>query len=504
MPFERAAGVLLHPTSLPGPWGIGDIGPAAHRYLDWLARAEVRWWQVLPLNPTGGGSSPYSATSAFAGNVGLVSPDALRDDGLLADDDLADAPRFAPGTTDYGRAYPFKEEILDRSWQRFAAAPSAALAAEFERFRDDHAAWLSDYTAFASLKRHHRQAPWWRWPRPLALADAAALESWRRDHADELASLAWRQFLFFRQWDRLRARAGELGIRILGDMPIFVARDSCDVWAHRDLFRLDPDGSPTVVAGVPPDYFSADGQLWGNPLYAWDRMADRGYAWWTHRIAASIRLVDALRLDHFRGFAAAWEVPSGETTAKNGRWSPGPGRALFDAVRAALGDVPLVAEDLGLITEDVTALRDELGLPGMAVLQFAFQPHPRSLFLPYFHQRNLVVYTGTHDNNTTAGWYRDEAPEEVRDFVRRYCASDGKNVHWDLIRLALGSVADLAVVPHQDVLGLGAEHRMNTPGVAHGNWRFRLTDDMLADGPADGLAELVRTFGRTPDTAKPG
>ncbi len=496
MAFARACGVLLHPTCLPGRFGIGDLGPVAHRYLEWLVRAGARWWQVLPLNPPGPGAAPYAATSTFAGNAALASPELMREDGLLQDADLSDAPEFSPFKVEFERVAPFKRRLLERAFERFSARPPAAVGDRLAAFATGNAAWLRDWALFAALKDAHRGASWWQWPEELALRRPGALEAWAAAHERALAFERFCQFVFFDQWRRLRERADALGIGILGDLPIYVAGDSADVWANRGLFRLDGRGRPVAVAGVPPDYFSATGQLWGNPLYDWVALERTGYAWWVARMRAALALVDTVRIDHFRGFAGFWEVPAGAKTAAGGRWVPGPGVKLFEALRAALGDLPLVAEDLGVITDDVTALRDELALPGMAVLQFAFAPSPRSQFVPYLHRRNLVVYTGTHDNNTTVGWFLGDASPAEKEYVCRYVGTDGREIHWDMIRLALASVADLAVVPHQDIAGLGADCRMNTPSKAEGNWRFRLTDWMLGDALRDRFAGLAWLYGR--------
>ncbi|MBP7148820.1 MAG: 4-alpha-glucanotransferase [Acidobacteria bacterium] len=495
MRFERACGVLLHPTSLPGPYGIGDLGPEAHRYLEWLAGAGVRWWQVLSLNAPGGGNSPYAARSAFAGNPLLVSPEFLCEDDLLAPSDLAALPRLRPAPVDFQHAIPLKRQVLRQAFARFRRAPGA-LAAAFEAFRAESEHWLPDFAVYEALKEQHGDAAWTDWPEEYGQRREPALGHWRAKNRDDIEFQEFCQFLFDRQWQRLRARGRELNIRILGDVPIYMAEDSADVWARRELFLLDERGRPAVVAGVPPDYFNENGQLWGNPLYDWELMASRGFEWWVRRLEHALRYCDVVRLDHFRGFAAFWEVQAGSTSARDGRWVPGPGSELFRALEAQLGRLPLVAEDLGEITDDVLALRDEFDLTGMAVLQFAFSPHDRSKFLPYEHARNLLVYTGTHDNNTTRGWYEEEASEEVRDFVRRYAATSGEEIHWDLIRLALGSVADLAMVPHQDVAGLGSRYRMNRPGEEEGNWAFRLEDGMLDRRYRDRLAELIWLYGR--------
>ncbi len=496
MEIERAAGVLLHPTSLPSEFGIGDLGPGAHRYLEWLASAGVRWWQMLPLNPPGAGFSPYSARSTFAGNPLLVSPAAMAGDGLLDRADLEDYPALPNERVDYPAVAAAKDRLLRGAWERSGGRLPGELGAAFERFCSEEAGWLDDWALYDALHRAHRGAPWTAWPPPLRDRDPATLRSWADVHRDDVAFSRFCQWQFFRQWNALHERARDLRVSILGDVPIFVAHDSAEVWANRELFRLDAEGRPVAVAGVPPDYFSETGQLWGNPLYDWDRMARDGYAWWVRRLGHALRLADAVRLDHFRGFAAFWEVPAGAETAAEGRWVPGPGEALFRALDASLGGLPFVAEDLGTITPDVHALRRRLGLPGMAILQFAFTPEPRSSYLPYNLTRDTVLYTGTHDNDTTVGWWLGKATEAERDFARRYMGTDGREIHWDMIRLALSTVADLAVVPHQDLAGLGSDCRMNVPGRPDGNWAFRITDWMLAPGIRDRLAELVEIYGR--------
>ena len=502
MTFERACGVLLHPTCLPGQWGIGDLGPAAFRYVDWLADAGVSWWQVLPLNPPGPGNSPYASISSFAGSTLLVSPDALVADGLLRPGDLAKGPQFPDTTVAFEQVVAFKDALLRTAFARFEDRPPERLAAEFATYCTAQRDWLDDFALFASILDAHGGRHWRRWPKPLALGEPVTLEEWRRDHERALRFQRIKQFLFDRQWAALHRHAAARGVRVLGDLPIYVADNSADVWACRTLFQLDANGRPTAVAGVPPDYFSKTGQLWGNPLYDWPAHERTGYAWWIARMRRTLALVDAVRIDHFRGLAGYWAVPAGQKTAVRGRWLPGPGRALFDALATALGPLPLVAEDLGVMTPDVEELRDGLGLPGMAVLQFAFTPHERSSFVPYRHRANLVVYTGTHDNNTTLGWYMSEATEAERDYLRRYLDADAREVHWDLIRAALASVANLAVVPHQDLAGLGGDCRMNTPSTADGNWRFRLTEWMLGEDMRRRLADLVWLYGRSPATRK--
>ena len=496
MKLERAAGILLHPTSLPSPYGIGDLGPSAHAWIEWLAAAGVRWWQVLPLNPPGPGFSPYSSTSTFAGNPLLISPELLVEDGLLSREDLEGYPGLPTEYVAWERLVPAKEALLRKAWDNLVEREPGALADELDAFTGEQRWWLEDFALFDALKRVHGGAPWYEWPEELRLHRPEALHAWADANCMETGFSRFCQFLFFRQWRSLKEHARRAGVRILGDVPIFVSLDSAEVWSRRELFRLDEQGRPTVVAGVPPDYFSETGQRWGNPLYDWERHAEDGYSWWIARFGTALELCDAVRLDHFRGFVAHWEIPAEEETAVNGRWVPGPGRALFDAVRAALGDLPFVAEDLGTITEDVHELRRGLGLAGMAILQFAFSPEPRSTYIPYSHTRDLVVYTGTHDNNTTVGWWQEEASEGEKDLLRRYLGSDAHEVHWDLIRLALSSVADLAVVPHQDLVGLGSDCRMNTPGRAEGNWSFRITPWMLDRRVQGRLADLTWVYGR--------
>jgi 4-alpha-glucanotransferase len=495
----RSAGVILHPTSLPSRFGIGDLGPTAAAYAEWLAGAGVRWWQVLPLHPPGPGDSPYSAISTFAGNEFLVSPDLLVEDGVLFEEEVAETQPFPTEWVYFGKVTDFKSELLWRAFRHFREDPPPGLARHLADFRRRHAHWLSDYSLYRALREHHGGKPWWEWPRALALREPGACAEWMQAHADEIDFVEFCQCLFFRQWAALRDWASELGVGIFGDVPIFVARDSAEVWAHPELFLLDGERRPTVVAGVPPDYFSSTGQLWGNPIYDWQHMASNGYSWWVSRLRHALTMVDLLRLDHFRGFASYWEVPSGEETAINGRWRPGPGRALFDALADALGDLPLVAEDLGEITPDVVKLRKDLGLRGMAILHFAFSPEPRSTFIPYSIERDLVVYTGTHDNNTTVGWYEEDATDGERDLVRRYTASSGREINWELIRLALSSVAEIAIVPHQDLAGLGSSSRMNTPAVGEGNWRFRITPAMLGEGIQARLREQIEVYGRMPE-----
>jgi 4-alpha-glucanotransferase len=498
MENKRTAGVILHPTCLPSRFGIGDLGPTAAAYVEWLAGAGASWWQVLPLHPPGPGNSPYSAISTFAGNELLISPELLFEDGVLSEEETAEVPDLPVEWVAFDQVREYKTGLLRRAYIRFRDTQPAKLVRQLAAFRDQNRAWLSDYALFRAIRDSRDGTPWYEWPEPLAKRESQALINWMHEHRFEVDFVEFCQFFFFRQWTALHDWAREMGVGVFGDVPIFVARDSAEVWAHPELFLLDENGDPTVVAGVPPDYFSDTGQLWGNPLYDWRYMAKDGYAWWISRLRHTLEMVDLVRLDHFRGFASYWEVPADAQTAVTGQWRQGPGRPFFDAVRSALGDLPLVAEDLGEITPDVVELREQIGIPGMAILHFAFSPDPRSTFIPYALQRNCVVYTGTHDNNTTIGWYLEDASETEKDLVRRYAASSGREIHWDLIRLAMASVADTAIVPHQDLAGLGADCRMNTPAVGEGNWQFRITPRMLSEGIQARLWDMVETYGREP------
>ena len=504
---SRTAGILLHPSSLPGRFGTGDLGPAARAFVDFLAGAGQSLWQVLPLTPPGYGNSPYQSPSAFAGNVRLLSPEWLRDQGLLAAADLAEVPAFSEGVVDEGGADALKRALLEKAQATFEAAAPARERRALADFCAAEAGWLEDYALFAAVKDAHGGRAWTDWEPDIRARRPRALEDWSLRLAREVRRARLGQYLFFRQWAELRAHAHARGVRIMGDIPIFVAHDSADVWAHPEEFSLDAQGRPTVQAGVPPDYFSATGQCWGNPLYRWDRMAATGFRWWVERFRSALRLVDLVRVDHFRGFESYWEIPGDEQTAVHGRWVQAPGEALFRKLRQELGEMPIVAENLGLITPEVENLRRAFGLPGMAVLQFAFDPGSEGdVNRPHNHERDLVVYTGTHDNDTTVGWWNGnggttraaEERERERAFFREYLATDGREAQWDLIRAAYASVARVAVVPLQDVLGLGSEARMNQPGRAAGNWGWRFREGDLAPDLQVRLLRLARTYGRAP------
>ena len=508
MTSSRSSGILLHPTSLPGRFGIGDLGTEAYRFADFLADTKKRLWQVLPLGPLGYGNSPYQCHSVFAGNPLLLSLEMLVEEGLLEAADLANAPHFREHSVDFDAVRAFKLPLLQESVQAFEEKASSGQRAGFESFCNEKASWLDEYALYTALKEAHDHAAWNMWEDDIKLRRTAAVKRWSKKLAGEISCHKFQQFQFFKQWSRLKKYCNDRGIGLFGDMPIYVSLDSDTVWLHPELFYLDENGRPTVVAGVPPDYFSETGQLWGNPLYRWDLMAQDGYAWWIERIQATLSLVDIVRLDHFRGFEKYWEVPGGDTTARNGRWVPGPGAALFQAILKALGNVPIIAEDLGVITPEVDALRERFEFPGMRVLQFAFGNDPKADdYRPHNYPRNCVVYTGTHDNNTTIGWFREEVlgdttqSREIREAERRlalkYLGSDGKEFNWDFIRLALMSVADTAIIPLQDILGLGAEARMNRPATANGNWAWRFTRDMLTAELKTRLRDLTTIYGRT-------
>lgn len=494
MEFSRASGILLHPTSLPGPYGIGDLGPEAYQWIDFLAESQCTLWQVLPLGPTGYGDSPYQCFSAFAGNPYLVSPFLLYEEGLLQTNDLSQRPAFPENAVDYGAVIPWKLGLLDRAFQEYEKNP-APWAEEFERFKNEQAYWLDDFALFMALKTAHQGAPWNKWDPAFRQRHPQALAEFKEKNSRRIDSFKFSQFLFFRQWNALRDYAHSKGIQIIGDIPIFVSYDSSDVWANPNLFYLDTAGNPTVVAGVPPDYFSPTGQLWGNPLYRWDYHAQEGYSWWIERVRSTLQLVDIIRLDHFRGFAAYWEVPAGNPTAEKGQWVSGPGLHFFEAVQKALGDLPFIAEDLGVITPDVVALRERFGFPGMKILQFGFEGGPEDPFLPHNYEKNCVAYTGTHDNDTARGWY-NRVDEKARDYARRYLACADHDIAWYMIRAIWSSVAIMALAPMQDVLNLGNEARMNYPGRPYGNWTWRMKSNDLNPALSERLAEINYIFRR--------
>jgi 4-alpha-glucanotransferase len=505
--MTRSSGILLHPTSLPGRYGIGDIGPEAFRFADFLKDAGQSIWQMLPIVPPSLGNAPYQSVSAFAGNPLLISLERLAENGLIDAAALADPPRFPDFRTDYNAAAAFKMPLLLRSFRLFQQNADSAQRREFDDFCAANGWWLDNFAVYQAIKESRNGTGWTTWEDDLRRYDAAVLKEAGQRLSDRVTFHKYIQSLFFRQWFELKRHCNSSGIRLIGDMPVFAALDSADVWSQPGMFYLDDRGQPTAVAGVPPDYFSKDGQLWGNPLYRWDVMKADGYKWWINRLRLSLTLFDYVRIDHFRGFEKYWEVPAGEKTARNGAWKPGPGEDFFNAVRRELGKLPIIAEDLGYITPEVEALRLKFGLPGMRVLLFAFGGDlTRNTHLPHFHTPDSVVYTGTHDNTTAFGWFRGEdlaaTTEDVEERKKetatalQYLGSDGKELNWDLIRCALESVGEMAIIPLQDVMGLGNEARMNIPGTVSGNWEWRFRWNMATEGMGSRLKELARITGR--------
>lgn len=498
--LPRSSGLLLHPTSLPGPFGIGDLGPVAFRWVETLAAMRQSWWQVLPLGPTGAGDSPYQSFSAFAGNVNLLSPEVLQQEGLVSAE-MWSGVQFPTDHVDYAAVTQFKTKLLRTAWGAFKGGKGARLKHDFDNFCVSEAGWLDDFAFFVAIREALGGTGLTAWPEDLLRRNPVALAELEKKLSDEILLHKFGQFLFERQWTTLKAFAAERGIKIIGDAPIFVALDSADVWSNPDQFLLDADRKPTVVAGVPPDYFAADGQHWGNPIYDWTRMEQTGYAWWCARVLRQLKQVDLIRLDHFRGFCQAWHIPAAELTARVGQWEDGPGLKLFERLRTSLGGLPLIAEDLGLITPDVVALRDTLALPGMRVIQFALEG-PVSLHWPHNYTPNTACYTGTHDNDTVNGWYAT-----LNDRDRHYLGLTlGRSVGdaaWDLIRAAWASVSALAIAPLQDVLSMGSDARMNRPGIATGNWKWRFRLDQFRPEAIQRLEELTRLYNRIPSEAKP-
>lgn len=494
---RRYSGILCHPTSLPSPYGIGDLGQGAYDFIDFLEKAGQSLWQVLPLGPTGYGDSPYSGYSVFAGQTLLISPEKLLEQELIEKEDLKELPEFDPKVVDYGEVLTWKTKIFKKAFETFSKKAEKELLEEYEAFLKEQNFWLDDYAFYMSARKANENKGWLDWEKELQNPTPKVRAEWEENLKEEISYEKFLQFEFFRQWEALKAYANEKGVSLVGDMPIFVSVDSSDVWANKALFCLDSKGYPTEVAGVPPDYFSATGQLWGNPLYDWKVHKKQSYHWWISRIRTQLLLVDYLRIDHFRGFESYWAVPAGEETAINGQWKPGPGEDLFKAVQKELGeDLPIFAEDLGIITPEVEALRDEFQFPGMKVLQFGFEAWPTDGFYPHnFKTDNCICYTGTHDNDTTKGWY-DHAREEARDRVRRYLNCDGGNVSWDFIRLAMSSIAKYAIFPMQDVLRLGSESRMNVPGVLGANWAWRFEEKDLQEWQAVELKKMTQLFNR--------
>lgn len=493
MRFPRSSGILLHPTSLPGRYGSGDFGAPAFHFVDWLASAGQKMWQMLPLGGIGPGNSPYMSSSAFAGNVLLIDLDDLHAHGWLTAVELAEHPGFNIHRVDYSVVHQYRMEKLRIAAGRFKE--DTRHHAEFSAFCNAEQSWLDDYALFMALAEKFGWQDWAHWEPSLARREKKALARAMVELESEIEFWHFCQWCFFRQWRKLKHYANERGVQIIGDIPIFIAYQSAEVWARQDLFELGDDLLPTVIAGVPPDYFSATGQRWGNPLYRWLAHESEGYAWWVERIRKTIEMVDIVRIDHFRGFAGYWEIPASEQTAINGRWMPGPGEKLFNAIQSTLGTLPIIAEDLGVVTPDVVALLEQFNLPGMRILQFAFGGSADNPYLPHNFKNNTVVYGGTHDNDTAVGWF-GAASQHERSFTCKYLGIDGTEINWDLIRAASQSVADIAIHPFQDVLGLGSEHRMNLPGKAEGYWEWRFSWEQVRPEHSERMYEICAVHGR--------
>ncbi len=494
MTFTRSSGILLHPTSLPGPYGIGDLGPPAKRWIDFLSKTGTGLWQVLPLGPTGYGDSPYQTFSTFAGNPYLISPDILLQQDLLHANDLVNIPDFREDSVAYGDVIYWKLDVLNRSYNHFRYA-GKKLHKDAGLFYSQHQDWLDDYALFMALKEYHGGKSWTSWPPKYRDHDPDALNNFQEEQSFAIQRQKYFQYLFYQQWNDLRKYANDQGIQIIGDIPIFIAHDSADAWANRALFFLDENGEPTVVAGVPPDYFSKTGQLWGNPLYNWEHHAQDDFQWWIKRLQSVFSMVDIVRLDHFRGFAGYWEIPADAKTAERGRWVPGPGAAFLDRVLLEFGKLPIIAEDLGEITPDVNKLRDRFHLPGMKILLFAFDSGESNIFLPHHYIENCIVYTGTHDNDTAVGWFK-RIEEGERTFAQRYLKTSGEDIAWDLIKTAWASKAIFAIAPLQDLLSLDNQARMNYPGNPQGNWCWRFSETALTDNLKKKLSEVNYLYGR--------
>ena len=495
--FERSSGILLHPTSLPGKYGIGSLGKEAYKFVDFLKKSNQKLWQIFPLGPTGYGDSPYQCFSTFAGNPYLIDFDLLIEQNLLAEEDLKGID-FGGNEEyiDYGAIYNQKYPLLRKAYENFKANENKELKEKLENFKAENSSWLDDYSLYISLKNHFNGLPWNEWEDDIRTRKESAINKYKVELANEIEYHNFIQFLFFTQWNNVKKYANDNGIKIIGDIPIFVAVDSSDAWANPEIFLFDPELKPVKVAGVPPDYFSATGQLWGNPLYDWDKLKELNYKWWVDRVRANLSTCDIIRIDHFRGFEAYWAVPYGDDTAINGQWVKGPGIDLFNKIKEELGDLPIIAEDLGLMTQGVIDLRDATGFPGMKILGFAFDSNEENEYLPHTYTKNCVVYTGTHDNDTLIGWFT-KAKEEDKQVARNYLNSHSDDeIHWDALRGAWSSVANMAIAPIQDFLGLGSEARINTPGLASGNWQWRLKDGVLTDELAERIAKLTKVYSR--------
>jgi len=496
MTNERSSGILLHPSSLPGKYGIGTLGTEALRFIDFLSKSKQKLWQILPLGPTGFADSPYQCFSSNAGNPLLIDLDTLVAEGLLEKKDLVDIGSFDDGPIDYGKVITKKYPLLKKAMETFKESAGKEHKKDFHEFVVGNKKWLDDYALFMSLKEHFKQKPWYQWDKPLKMKKEDALKPFNSLLSDQIEFHKFVQYLFFRQWLTIKGYAHQKNIRIIGDIPLYVAFDSVDAWSNTELFQFDADKNPIAVGGVPPDYFSATGQLWGNPLYNWEALKKDHYHWWIERIKSNLILYDIIRIDHFRGFAAYWSVPYGEKTAINGKWIPCPGKELFQQISEEFGEIPIIAEDLGVMTSDVEELRDSFGLPGMKILQFAFDSGEDNDYIPFNFIKNCVVYTGTHDNDTIKGWF-DKAKPDDKKYVLEYMNTTGQDICMDFLRLAWASVANTAIVPMQDLLGLGNEARMNLPGTTVNNWMWRAKKNDFSTELALKLAQMTVLYGRT-------
>ena len=499
MPFPRSSGILLHPTCFPSRFGVGDLGIEAYQFIDFLRDTDQQYWQVLPLGPTGYGNSPYMSYSAIAGNHLLISPEKLQDQGLITDEDLANLPEFPVDKVDFGAVIETKMPLLQKACENFKHKATPVQQKEFDGFCQSTAHWLDDYALFMALRDAHQGAGWHTWEPELAKRKPEALEQWGLHLTDEIFYHKFLQFEFFSQWTDLKSYAKLAGVQIIGDIPIYVAHNSAEVWSHPEIFCIDEEtGEASLMAGVPPDYFSATGQLWGNPVYNWEQLQQDNFKWWVQRFKSLLDYVDLIRIDHFRGFESYWAVKQGETTALNGEWIKAPGEAFFKALNEQLGILPILAEDLGIITPEVEELRDQFEFPGMKILHFAFGSDEDNIYLPFHYPRNCLVYTGTHDNDTTVGWFNQLSDHERESVLSYLGCTSADGIHWDLIRMALSSVANQALIPLQDILGLDNSARMNFPSTGEGNWEWRYRADALTDEVRSRLKTMTVNFGRAP------
>lgn len=494
--MERSSGIICHISSLPGNYGIGTMGSQAYKFVDFLIQTKQKLWQILPLGPTGYGDSPYQCFSAYAGNPLLISLSELQKEGWLSNADLDNDIKFDPVKVDFGKLFEFKIPLLRKAYNRFMSSAEAIDKVKFQNFCDRSSNWLNDFALFMSLKSHFDGKPWIEWEKGIRLREEEAVNYYTNELLNDINFHKFNQYIFYKQWLELKSYANRNGVRIVGDIPIYIAADSSDAWTNSDIFLFDEERQPVEVAGVPPDYFSATGQLWGNPIFNWEKLKETDFEWWIDRIDANLTLFDVIRIDHFRGFEAYWSVPFGEETAINGRWVKAPGYELYKTIRERIGNIDIIAEDLGVITQEVEKLRDDFELPGMKVLQFADYTNPDDEYLPHNYPRNCVVYTGTHDNDTTMSWHKS-LPDKEKENLKKYFLPLDNNINWTLIRAAWSSVADIAIAPLQDVLGLGGESRMNVPGAASGNWSWRFREEDLETIIKDeNLKQLTVLFGR--------